>query len=320
MNAPRSPAAPERVSRRVLVAGAGGFIGSHLCATLTARGHDVTGLVRPGSSPVPVPVVECELDDGEALADVLTGLEIDVVYHCAWVGHPRSAGTRYGEQARASVMPALQLAIAAGVARVAHVVFVSSGGGLNGPATARPTAYGWGKRTVEALLRATAHDFGFGLTILRPTAVYGEGQDPAQGLGVVTAFLTAILTGQPLRIFGSPESGRDFLHVDDLTDCLAAVIEHGVDGMYEVGGPEVVTLAELVRMLEQAAGRRADLRIDNPTGFDPQLVRLQNDAITTATGWVPTRRLVDSIPELVRAAALRLENPVVLDDPVDAAL
>jgi UDP-glucose 4-epimerase len=323
MNAPRSPAAPEQAAHRILVVGAAGFIGSHLCTTLTSRGHHVTGLVRPGSvAPAGLATVESELDDGEALAEVLADLDIDGVCHCAWVRHPRSAGTRYGEQAHTSVMPALQLAIAAGMAGVAHVVFVSSGGGLNPPtATEPPTAYGWAKRSVEALLDATAHDFGFGLTVLRPTAVYGPGQDPAKGLGAVTVFLRAILTGQPVHIYGSPSSGRDFLHVEDLVDCVAAVLEREVTGTFDVGGPEVVTLEQLVRNLERALDRRADLRIDNPTGFDPQLVCLDNTAVTTATGWRPTRRLVDAIPELLRDAAQRLAaegtSRVALDDPLD---
>jgi nucleoside-diphosphate-sugar epimerase len=154
---------------------------------------------------------------------------------------------------------------------------------------------------VEQLLAAASHDFGFSLAVLRPSAVYGPGQDAGRGLGVVTTFLRSILAGEPLRIYGSLSSGRDYLHVDDLAECTAAVIGHVATGTFEVGGPEIVSLHELVRLLEETSGFRAELLLDDPTGFDAELVSLDNSAVTAATGWAPRRRLRDSLIELVDA-------------------
>ncbi len=60
-----------------------------------------------------------------------------------------------------------------------------------------------------------------------------------------------------------------------------------------MGGPEVVTLTELISMIESVLGRTASVQIENGTGVDPQIVQLDNDPLTNATGWVPKRRVED---------------------------
>lgn len=260
---------------RILVVGSSGFIGSHLCTVLTLKGHDVEGLVRPG------------LDDYPSLVQTLTGIE--VVIYCAWVGHPRNDV----EQIDNNVIPALRLATAAGEAGVSHVVFVSSGGGLSAN-----TSYAYGKKAVEGLFETAAAEFGFNLTVLRPTAIYGPRQDPSKGLGVVATFLDSIRKGHLVQIYGSPDYGRDFLHVIDFSECVSAVIDSKVFGTFEVGGPEIITLVQLVEMIEKTLSCRANVQIDNPTGLDPPTVCLDNYAITAATSWIPIRQLEEELTRL----------------------
>lgn len=248
---------------RVAVTGASGFIGSYICKELDSRGHDVVRLVRPA------------LDNKIALANQLQGVE--VICHCAWSGHPRQE-----VDIKWNIATSMLVAMAADLANVRHMVFMSSGGGIKGT-----TEYAIGKYGVEGLYDKSLGLFNFDLTVLRPTAVYGPGQDPSKGIGAVITFLDAVMKDKPIHILGSPFSGRDFLHVEDLAECTAEVIEQKTYGTFEVGGPEVVELNRLITLIENALGKTAIVQIDNPTGVDPQTVKLDNGPVTEATGWTP---------------------------------
>lgn len=265
---------------KVAVTGAGGFIGSHLYTELLSLGHEVVGLVRPS------------LDSIETLITKLDG--IDVLCHCAWAGHPRSES--YVQQ---NTTTSLLTAKAAEIAGVGHVIFMSTGGGT------QDTAYGISKREIELAYKA----FSFDLTVLRPTAVYGDGQNPSKGLGAVTTFLSAVMMGEPIHILGSPYSSRDFLHVQDLVECVGLVVKNKILGTFDIAGPEVISLEELVKILESALSIKAKVQIENPTGVDPQTIQLDNSAITKATGgWVPTRRVIDYIEEKAKEKDDRVRN------------
>lgn len=248
---------------KIAVTGADGFIGSHVCKNLSDRGHEVLRLIRPS------------LDNKDRLASKLS--ETDAVCHCAWIGHPR-----HEADVSQNLSTSLLVAMAADLAGVKHMIFMSSGGGIKGT-----TDYALGKMGVESLYSKSSGLFNFDLTVIRPTAVYGPGQDPSKGLGAVTTFLDAVIKDKPIHILGSPYSGRDFLYVGDLADCISEIIEQNVFGTFEVGGPEVVELNKLVGLIETALNKSATVQIENPSGVDPQIIKLDNTAITEATGWTP---------------------------------
>jgi UDP-glucose 4-epimerase len=310
-------------SHVVLVTGAAGFIGRHVSAALHSRGHRVVGLVRPGHDTQGLAeTVLDDLSDLDRLAEVLTTVRPTAVCHCAWSGHPRSAGVDYPGQIVADLVPSTNLAVAAGLAGVQQFVLISSGGALRQELAGdgRPPAYGWAKRATESVIEATSRDFGYRVTVLRPTAVYGPGQDPANGLGAVAVFAANMLRGDSVRLFGSTDAGRDFLHVADLADCVARVIEMGLAGTYDVGGPEVVRLRELIGLLELVLARPADVQVAGRTGVDPELVELDNGPITGASGWRPNRRLETSLPEVVVDVAVRLRLTSSLPDTLRLAV
>lgn len=259
---------------RIAVTGAAGFVGSHVCEVLDYRGHEVVRLVRP------------DLDEWRALSYKIDAC--DAVCHCAWSGHPRNE-----VESQRNIFTSLTVAKAVGAAGVNHMVFMSSGGGIRGN-----TSYSTSKLEVESLLSQDFELFKFNLTILRPTAVYGPGQDPSKGLGAVITFLNAAMKNKPIHILGSPHSARDFLHVGDLAECTAEVIEQKVFGTFEVGGPETVSLNDLIFLINSLLSRQAVVQIENPTGVDPQTIQLNNTLITEATGWIPQRKLRNELLNL----------------------
>ena len=170
----------------------------------------------------------------------------------------------------------------------------------------------------EGVLEATADSFGTILTILRPSAVFGPGQDPAGRLGVVAVFADRLLQGLPLEVFGSLEQSRDFLHVRDLVDVVVACLSERVSGVFPVGGPHQVTIGSLIRTLEGAAGVAAQVRMVEVSGVDPVVVQLDNSALLAAVGWKPKRDLPGSVDE-VFGEMVRLRRNASAVDPASSA-
>jgi UDP-glucose 4-epimerase len=297
-------------SRRVAITGGCGFVGSALGDRLRRGGHQIVAITRVGT-PRAETVVD-DLSDASRLSGTLRDHGIDTVVHAAWTGHPRSSGTDYAAQVSTNIAASTNVVLAAGTAGVEQVVLLSSGGALAERAAGRhlaPPAYGWAKRTVEAIAQATADSFGFDLTVLRPSAVYGPGQDPSKGLGAASVFARHILLGEVIEVFGTLDAARDFLHVADLADVTTALVEQRVGGTFEVGGPELVSLRTLIAGLEAAIGRAATVKVTAPTGVDRDVVRLDNEPLHAAVGWVPSRRITAHLHEVVADVAAHLGLP-----------
>lgn len=285
----------------VAVTGAYGFIGRHVCDALQRGPYRVVKVNRSSEG---VPDICSDLSNAAELARDLRADGVKVLVHSAWAGHPRSAGTDYPGQIRDSLVPTINTLLAAGLAGVDHVVLLGTGGGIP-PArgATAPPAYGWAKRTAEGIALANASAFQFRLAIIRPSAVYGPGQDPSRGLGAVTVFADAILRNQPIRILGSDSVTRDFLHVGDLSEAVRYAVDAQLDGTYELGGPEGVSLRDVITAIEHATGRTANVELLPATGVDPQTVLLDNAPFTRKTGWTPSKRVEDSLDELLHSLA-----------------
>lgn len=244
---------------RVLVTGAAGFIGSHLCAMLGERMPDVQilALVRPGRAAGHVrshglDVVECDLLNPRGLAAILEG--VDTVFHVAGVTMARDAA---GYE-RGNVQATAGLVRAVNRARVQRFVFVSSqaaGGprsdppGLTGQETPCPVSwYGRSKLQAELELHALAAHW----TVLRPPMVYGP-----RDRGFLPLFRAARLGVVPL-----PDGGRapmSIAHVSDVCAlALAAAVGQQPSGqVYYPSDGITRTWGEICRAVAAAVGGRA---------------------------------------------------------------
>lgn len=266
---------------RLLVTGAAGFIGSHLCRRLVAEGHEVVGFddLSEGNAQAnlaDVPEVRLEagdLRDAEAVAAAATGCDA-ILHHAARKSVPRSV--REPEAfVEVNVRGTLNVLLAAREAG-ASVVFASSSSvygdqevyPLSESFEPRPRSpYAATKLAGEALMRSWWHSYGVPTVSLRYFNVYGPFQDPAsEYAAVIPRFVTACLTGSTPVIYGDGEQARDFTFIDDVVEAnlLAARAPQAARGLVlnAGGGREPTTVNELLALVAVAAGNAPEPRFE----------------------------------------------------------
>lgn len=289
---------------RQLVTGGAGFVGSHLCDLLIARGDDVvcvddlsTG--RLGN-------VEHLLGDPAfdfVEADVSAGIEVsgpfDAVAHLASPASPAdylarpletlAVGSRGTEHA-------LRVAHRTG----ARFVLASTSEVYGDPALdPQPEAY-WGnvnpvgprsvydeaKRFAEALTAAWGRTHGVNCGIVRVFNTYGPRMRANDGR-VVTNFIVQALSGRPLTVYGDGSQTRSFCFIDDLARGIVLMLDSDTPGPLNLGNPKempVLDLAGLVlRLTESSSGiARKPLPADDPERRCPEITRA-----ASILNWVP---------------------------------
>jgi len=229
------------MSRRVLVTGGGGFIGSNLVRALLEHGDDVRVLdnfstgSRENLDGLDVEVVEGELRSYERVHNAVRGVEL--VFHLGAMGSvPRSVQDPLTSTA-VNVEGTLNVLLAARDESVRRVVF-SSSTSVYGSTRQLPTTestppdpispYGVAKLAAERYCVSFSRVYeSFESVVLRYFNVYGPRQSPfSQYAAVVPLFITAISRGEPITIFGDGEERRDHILVDDVAALAALMLRH----------------------------------------------------------------------------------------------
>ncbi|AFZ73826.1 complex I NDUFA9 subunit family protein [Natronobacterium gregoryi] len=226
----------------VFVAGGAGFIGTNLCTELVERGHDVTALSRTpgrGSIPEEVDLAVGDVSAYDSIEDAVAGHDAVVnLVSLAPLWEPK--GDRDHETVH--VGGTENLVRAAETHDVERFLQMSAlGANPDGD-----TAYIRAKGRAEEVVRDSSLEW----TIFRPSVVFGDG-------GEFVAFTKTLTTPYVTGLPGGGETRFQPIWVGDLVPMLADVFEDDdhVGGTYEVGGPQVVTLADVTELVYEADGK-----------------------------------------------------------------
>jgi UDP-glucose 4-epimerase len=280
-----------RANPLVLVTGGAGFIGSHLCEALLARGARVrvlddfsTGrwenLARIRSD---IEVIEGSLESAPAVERAVAGVD-SIAHLAARSSVVESIGARELYW-RVNVEGTATLFAAAAAARVRRVVFAASSSAYGDrpqthdqthdqahdhahdvpqdesmqPHPASP--YAASKVEGERLVRALAQTGGVDAIALRFFNVYGLRQDPNSAYAaVIPRFMKRVAEGKPVTVFSDGLQTRDFVHVSDTARAVIAALDatHALGGVIaNVGTGQATTVTELVRLVGAVLGKPA---------------------------------------------------------------
>jgi UDP-glucose 4-epimerase len=297
---------------KVLVTGGAGFIGSNLVRLLLAEGHTVHVFDSLASG------YRCNLEgldlagltigdirDGSLLDRAMAGAE--VVFHlAASVGNARSIDHPFVD-ASMNVMGTLN--VLEGMRRhgLRKIVF-SSSAGVFGELKTLPiredhpvepdSPYGATKLGAEKLCLAYAKLHGIEAVCLRYFNVYGIHQRFDAYGNVIPIFAQRLIFGQPITIFGDGEQTRDFINVQDVARAnLAAGVNHGVSGAFNLGSGTAITINRLVEMIQAVSGLTTTVNHGSPRKGDVRHSLADISAMDRLLGWKPRVDFVEGLTE-----------------------
>lgn len=297
---------------KTLVTGGAGFIGSNLVKQLLVEGHSVTVLdnllsgYRSNLQPFPdVRFLEGDIRDPAAVASAVKGAE--VVFHlAASVGNKRSIDQPLLDS-EINVMGTLTVLEAARTEGVRKIV-ASSSAGIFGELKTLPiredhqvgpdSPYGCSKLCMEKQCLAYAKLYDIEAVCLRYFNVYGPNQRFDAYGNVIPIFAFKMLRGEPLTIFGDGEQTRDFINVKDVVQAnIRAAMAVGVNGAFNTGSGERITVNRLVDLLSETSGIIAERRHAPPRPGDVRHSLADISAARAAYSFTPSISLESGLAE-----------------------
>jgi UDP-glucose 4-epimerase len=258
------------MSSQVLVTGAAGFIGSHVCVHLLRQGHRVVGLDDLSGGfrdqvPDGVKFIEGSVTDTALVQQLFARHRFGYVFHLAAYAAEGLSHFIKRFNYTNNLLGSVNLINAAVNHDVKCFVFTSSiavYGGHQPPMSEElvpqpEDPYGIAKYAVELDLREAHEMFGLNYVIFRPHNVYGENQNLGDRYrNVIGIFMNQIMQGQPMTIFGDGKQTRAFSHIDDVAPVIAASIARPAcyNQVFNVGADQAYSVGELARVVARAMG------------------------------------------------------------------
>jgi dTDP-glucose 4,6-dehydratase len=303
-----------------LVTGGAGFLGSHLCDELLARGHRVICVdnLETGSlaNIEHVRAPEFRFQHVDIIASYFIDEEIDVVYHLASPASPidylrlplhtlkvGSHGTHHS----------------LGLAKHKRARFVlASTSEVYGDPQVHPQSEDyWGhvnpigprgvydeaKRYAEALTMAYHRQQGVNTCISRTFNTYGSRMRPHDGRAIPT-FLRQALQDKPLTVFGDGSQTRSFCYVDDQVRGLVALAESDVHLPVNIGNQDEHTLLQLAETVIEVTGSRSEIVFESLPVDDPKIRQPDITRAKDLLGWEPRVSLREGLKRTIAMAGV----------------
>jgi dTDP-glucose 4,6-dehydratase len=301
---------------RVLITGGAGFLGSHLCEAILARGDEVVAIdnFATGRRETVKRLSEngrfSFIENDVCAAPPVPG-RIDAIAHLACPASP-------DEYMR---LPLETLSIGSHgsefVLRLAELnhcrVLLASTSEVYGDPLERPqreeywgnvnpigprSVYDESKRYAEALFMATWRVRGVNTGIVRIFNTYGPGLRPNDGR-VVSSFIAQALHGDPLTIYGEGRQTRSFCYVSDLVDGLLRMLASDEAGPINLGNPNEISILELAETILRLTGSESALEFRPMPQDDPANRRPDISKAGELLGWAPQVSLIDGLEKAI---------------------
>lgn len=304
---------------KAFITGGAGFIGSTLADRLLADGWSVDVADDLSSGAL------ANLADARAVGDrrfsfhridirnaaiteLIESRRPDVVFHLAAQADVRVSVAKPQFDAEVNLLGALNVFQGALGAKVAKVVFASSGGTIYGTPTQIPTPethpqrpespYGVAKKAGGDYLHYYRQIHGLNYAATAFSNVYGPRQDPHGEAGVVAIFTGLFLDRRRPTIFGSGDQTRDFVFVDDVVDALTRAAERG-EGIINIGTGDETSVNDLYASMSRATGYTESPNYAPARAGELDRSALSIDRASTELGWKPFTSLDEGVSRTI---------------------
>jgi nucleoside-diphosphate-sugar epimerase len=303
-----------------LVTGAAGFIGARTSELLIKDGHTVVGVDNMNEA-YDMRMKEYRLKrlqsmDGftfhkldiseKSVIDALKGGKYNgLINLAAWAGVRASVRNPwiYVESNMTGTLNMLELCRHTGTKKFV-VASTSSIYGENPPYPTPETAssseplqpYAASKKGAEAMAHAYHHLYGIDVTVVRFFTVYGPAGRPDLS---IFRFVQWISEGRPVRVNGDGEQSRGFTYIDDIARGVILALQPVGFEIVNLGGHEVITINNLIRLIEEIVGKKADVQYGPPDPADMRSNWADVSKAGALLGWEPQYNMRAGIEKLV---------------------
>jgi len=289
--------------KRVLVTGGAGFIGSHLCERLLARGDEVLCVDNFFTSRRQNIMHLYDNRMFEFMRHDITWplyVEVDQIYNLACPASPVHYQFDPVQTTKTSVHGAINML---GLAKRLKVrILQASTSEVYGDPTEHPqtesywgnvnpigprACYDEGKRCAETLFFDYHRQHKLQIRVIRIFNTYGPRMHPNDGR-VVSNFIVQALKGEPITLYGTGNHSRSFCYVDDLvTGMIAMMDQDEMTGPVNLGNPGEFTILELAKLVKELSGSKSEL-VFRPLPQDDPVRRRPDITLAKAKlGWEP---------------------------------
>lgn len=298
------------MATQTYVTGCAGVLGFEILRAFDAAGLPVTGISRSALPEGAAALPHVRVSDALHPGWLAPGDAGATIVHCAGLSDARRRFGSIGELSQEITRPQTDF-VEALVARGwrGHFIYLSTAAvygdtdALPIPETREPQPKGYyalHKLAMEEALLFLAAQHGFRLTLLRLGNPYGTAM-PGRERGVMRLLLDALASGAPFTVYGSGETSRDYLHMDDFCAAVARVVTGPLPAAVtrlNLGAGEGCSLNALIAKLEAATGRQLNL-VSEPSALEVKSSVLDIARARRILDWAPQVSLDDGLARMV---------------------
>ncbi len=306
------------MSKKILVTGGAGFVGSHLCRRLIDEGNDVVCLDNffTGSRHNIEPITDnpnFEIIEHDIVESVRIE-KLDQIYNLACPASPVHYQFDPVHTTKTSMLGALNVL---NLARETGArVFQASTSEVYGDPDVHPqpesywgkvnpvgirSCYDEGKRVAETLFLDHHRQYGVDIRVIRIFNTYGPNMNPEDGR-VVSNFIVQALKNQDITIYGDGSQTRSFQYVDDLVEGMIRMMnKEGFAGPVNIGNPNEFTIKQLAeKVLEMIPNSKSKIIYEDLPQDDPKQRQPDISLAKKQLDWEPTIQLQEGLSKTIK--------------------
>lgn len=298
---------------RALVTGSSGFVAGHVVQRLTADGYAVTGLdIAPPRGHFDAGVREVTLDvrDRDRVRALIEETRPELVFHIAAQASVPASMRDPRTDVETNALATLELGFAAAAVGVQRFVFISTGGAMHGepppaelPANedtpvAPMSVYGASKAAAEIYLAVVSQQTDLEVSILRPSNIYGPGQNPHGEAGVIAIVTRAMLRDEPVTLFGDGSQTRDYVYIEDTVEAVMRASE-GTPDICDISTGLEVSTGRIFELLSELTGYERPIVYADERAGDIQRISLDPAKAARVWDWRPHTSFEDGVAQTV---------------------
>ena len=319
------------MGKKVLITGAAGFIGSSLADDLLAKGFSIMGIdnfdsfytrdiketnISNALKHNLYSFQEGDIRDMEFLNSCFSGFRPDIVIHLAAKAGVRPSIKDPASYYDVNVNGTLNLLEAMRRNKIGRMLFASSSS-VYGNNKKIPFAesdnvdfpvspYAASKKACELLCHTYHHLFDMDIFCLRFFTVYGPRQRPDLA---INKFTRALLNDEPITLFGDGSTSRDYTHISDILQGIGQAMENLKGfGIFNLGESNAISLKELVALLENSTGKKADIKYLPMQDGDVLRTFADISRAKSVLGYNPVVNIADGISNYVEWVRVNNRN------------